>query len=359
MLTAVGCGAVPSPHGSSAAAGAPRPTASASPATADQLKGGRWTTLPPSPIPPRNGASVVWTGRELLVWGGGSGAQGDRLHADGAAYDPSTGRWRTLPGAPLSPRVGQAAVWTGREMVVWGGEDQTASAPVHVVGDGAAFDPVHDSWQHIAAPTAPQGHPLSWRAAVRAGDQLLAWSEWATTRPTGPSSSTTGGGVDLFLSSGAAEAWRSVAAAPDMLPDVEEVLWTGRSMVVRGSTYNCGACPGPAVPEATDLYDPVRNAWTRLPADPVAGMGGQLVSAWTGRALFSLDPTSVSGTVQPGDASVYDPDTERWSRLARAPVGCGDGQAPVWTGRQLLLYCPHSANGEGMGRAGLVYTVSP
>jgi hypothetical protein len=42
-------------------------------------------------------------------------------------------------------------------------------------------------------------------------------------------------------------------------PDAEEVLPAGPLVVVRGITYNCGVCPGPFVPAATDLYNPVGN----------------------------------------------------------------------------------------------------
>jgi hypothetical protein len=78
----------------------------------------RWTPIPPAPLSPRGFHTAVWTGTEMLVWGGSTAG---RLFADGAVYDPAAGSWRSMPRAPLAPRTGHVAVWTGRELLVWGG----------------------------------------------------------------------------------------------------------------------------------------------------------------------------------------------------------------------------------------------
>jgi hypothetical protein len=54
----------------------------------------------------------------LLIWGGTPGTY-NNFFADGAAYDPATDRWHRL--APSSGRFASGAVWTGTEMLVWGG----------------------------------------------------------------------------------------------------------------------------------------------------------------------------------------------------------------------------------------------
>jgi hypothetical protein len=381
---------------------APKAVASA---TVDQLRGGHWAELPDAPIPSRTSASVVWTGRELLVWGGQ--ASNNQLRADGAAYDPATDRWRTLPASPLSPRMGQAAVWTGTELVVWGGYDQASGNSLHVTGDGAAYnpatdrwrmlarsplsprtfteavwtgsqviflggqpavltdtirgygdgalyDPTRDRWQLLAPPTPPGRHPLVWRTVVQAGDRLVAFSEWAISKSAGPNSTEESGGLDLFSLDEHTARWQLVPAGSAMLPDVDEVLWTGQRIIQRGITYNCGVCPGPFVPEATALYDPATGIWTRLPADPLGG--DHLLSTWTGAALVSLNGGGIYGTVQPGNTSAYDPVHNTWSMLPSAPSGCDTDQPPIWTGTQLLLYCPQSSIGPGPGRAGLAFT---
>jgi hypothetical protein len=111
------------------------------------------STVVPVPVAPREGSVVadrtdpvtVWTGREVLVWGGVVEASAARTTyaVDGAAFDPTTGTWRTLAPAPLSPDR-YAGVWTGTELVVIGGGEATV--------DGAAYDPVTDTWRDIAYP---------------------------------------------------------------------------------------------------------------------------------------------------------------------------------------------------------------
>jgi hypothetical protein len=64
------------------------------------------------------GTAGVWTGDQLLIWGGTPGTY-NNFFADGAAYDPATDRWHRL--APSSGRFASGAVWTGTEMLVWGG----------------------------------------------------------------------------------------------------------------------------------------------------------------------------------------------------------------------------------------------
>jgi hypothetical protein len=64
----------------------------------------------------------------MLVWGRGGAA----------AYEPARDTWQRLPAGPLSARIEQSAVWTGRELIVWGGE---ACADACLRRDGAAFHP--------------------------------------------------------------------------------------------------------------------------------------------------------------------------------------------------------------------------
>jgi len=93
----------------------------------------------------RLNAGVVWTGTKLLLWGGGSEALGQGIVAPhGLAYDPKRNRWHQLPGAPLLPRGNAAAVWTGKSLIVWGGELSfpTTTSDTWPLMDGATFTPI-------------------------------------------------------------------------------------------------------------------------------------------------------------------------------------------------------------------------
>ena len=69
----------------------------------------------------RAGHTAVWTGSEMIVWGGGAGG-GPTYFNTGGRYNPSTDSW-TATSTTNAPdaRGGHTALWTGSEMIVWGG----------------------------------------------------------------------------------------------------------------------------------------------------------------------------------------------------------------------------------------------
>ena len=65
---------------------------------------------------------AVWTGTEMVVWGG----WGDPI---AAAYEPATDTWRDLPPGPLSAREQHAVIaWDGRVVVLGGRAARARSA---------------------------------------------------------------------------------------------------------------------------------------------------------------------------------------------------------------------------------------
>jgi hypothetical protein len=127
---------------------------------------GSWRAIPTAPIAGRDGPAAVWTGRQLLVWGGHGRIpnQGLRPLTDGAAYDPASDRWRVLPPAPIATRVDHAAVWTGREMLIWGGRDARRS-----FADGAAYNPRTNRWRPTAGRAAAAVAAATWTGTPDAG----------------------------------------------------------------------------------------------------------------------------------------------------------------------------------------------
>jgi Kelch motif len=56
----------------------------------------------------RAGFAAVWTGSQVLVWGGVTGGSlSSTVPPHGEAYDPATNQWTAMPEAPLSGRVGR------------------------------------------------------------------------------------------------------------------------------------------------------------------------------------------------------------------------------------------------------------
>ena len=88
----------------------------------------RWRRRASAPTG-RRGPTVVRAGDRIVVWGGQS-LDGTRPLGDGLAYDTRADRWSRIPAAPLRPRSGSVVAWTGRDLIVWGGG---------AFADGAAY----------------------------------------------------------------------------------------------------------------------------------------------------------------------------------------------------------------------------
>src|SRR6266496_4154063 len=126
-----------------------------------------WTATSTASAPVgRRFHTAVWTGSEMIVWGG----QDQSLNPlnTGARYNPSTDSWTPISttNAP-APRSYQSAVWSGSEMIVWGGIDGNFNA----LNTGGRYDPVTDSWSAMI-PTNPAraGHTALWT-----GSEMLVW----------------------------------------------------------------------------------------------------------------------------------------------------------------------------------------
>src|SRR5439155_23099761 len=93
--------------------------------------------------PGRVASAAVGTGNQLLLWGGSQTADAGPpvIPPHGLAYDPTANRWSALPQAPLLGRLDPTAVWTGTQLIVWGGQKPNPGTGVKSFADGAAFTP--------------------------------------------------------------------------------------------------------------------------------------------------------------------------------------------------------------------------
>ena len=94
---------------------------------------------------------MVWTGKDIVMWGGDQASPGDPSAlgyiraTSGVLLDPRTGAWRALPaqGGP-GPRLPDISVWTGKEVLIVGGSDY----PTHFY-DAWALDPEKGTWRRL------------------------------------------------------------------------------------------------------------------------------------------------------------------------------------------------------------------
>jgi hypothetical protein len=107
-----------------------------------------------TPLGRRSEHKAVWTGSEMIVWGGHYYDGSIRYWNDGARYNPAANSWTTLStvGAPAA-RTAHTAVWTGSEMIVWGGE--TGSPSTSYFCDGGRYSPAANIWSTLSTNGAP------------------------------------------------------------------------------------------------------------------------------------------------------------------------------------------------------------
>ncbi|HEV8199310.1 MAG TPA: hypothetical protein VGS03_04750 [Candidatus Polarisedimenticolia bacterium] len=264
-----------------------------------------WTGASGSPPAARTEQTAVWTGSEMIVWGG----RGATELKTGGLYDPLTNSWRpTSQVAAPAARWGHTAVWTGTEMIVWGGN---INGTIFV--SGGRYDPVADAWTAtslVGAPSSRYEHRAVWT-----GSEMIVW----------------GGRLSGVLNTGArynpaTDSWSptSTAGAPTVgLRHVQ--VWTGTEMIVWGGAYTS---EGGVYDPATDSWRPTAMLNAPSPRDQFAGVwAGTEMVVWGG-----------DNGITPGGGR-YDPATDTWRPTAAsgAPPNRLD-PTMVWTGSRVILW---------------------
>ena len=206
-----------------------------------------WEQIPAGPLSsPRSDAAGAWTGQELLIWGGYTGACCEPSEPsfldDGAAFDPAAGSWRRLPQAPITARV-PFSVWTGQELIVWGSRDRSDRER-----DGAAYDPSTDSWRPIAdAPIE-----ITDGSAVWTGAEMVVFGAALDSNNHADTRTDIGAAYHP-----ATDSWRRI---PDstLSPQAVTASWAGDEMIAWD--YD----------QASAAYDPIADSWRALPDVPIA-----------------------------------------------------------------------------------------
>jgi N-acetylneuraminic acid mutarotase len=251
-----------------------------------------WTRLPEAPETTQ-GSALLWTGTELLSWGGYR--ESDKSYvANGFAFDPSTQTWSSIPSAPAG-RSGTHAVWTGTEAIFWGGWDGDRT-----YSDGFAFDPTTLSWRTI---TSAPIDPADGSIVVWTGTEMIVWGGG---KP-GDKSNDTGVAYDPST-----DTWHQIADAPVGL-NLASGVWTGTDVIVFGSLLDSGnhAATQTAVGAS---YDPASDTWLEIaPSD----LSPQAVAAiWMNDRMIAYDYN--------WKAEAYSPSTNTWRSLPDLPFQSGE-----------------------------------
>ena len=308
---------------------------------------------------PRANASVVWTGSQMFVWGG-EGSTG--LLNSGSRYDPASNTWTAMATAPLTPRAYHSAVWTGTEMIIWNGYN------VHLgelYGDGARYNPDANSWTPVASTNAPDAR--CYHTAVWTGSEMIVWGganepaydqsggrynpatdSWTPTSLvdapsqrsfhaavwTGSEMIVQGGSFNVVAGGRydpVADTWTPTNPVNSANNGQGiTAVWTGTEMIVWGGLddnflfhYDGGR------------YDPALDLWHPTGTMNVPAARGLHAAAWTGSEMIVWGGVGWSGSFAPGAS--YDPATDSWRAVSTvgAPIG---SETAVWTGTEAIFW---------------------
>src|SRR5206468_7487784 len=123
----------------------------------------------------RDAHTAVWTGSEMIVWGG-AGLSG--YVNTGGRYNPGADSWTatTTNNAPIA-RFYPTAVWTGSEMIAWGGDNGSQ------LNTGGRYNPGTDSWAATSTTNAPSARDS--HTAVWTGSEMIVWGGYRFYLDTG------------------------------------------------------------------------------------------------------------------------------------------------------------------------------
>ena len=283
---------------------------------------------------PRYAATEVWTGTEMIVWGGDNGVR----ILGGGRYNPQTNSWQSLSltNGPQSS-VGHTAIWTGSEMIVWGGQEPTLAADINT---GARYNPQSNSWVPVTNPQnggARDEHPAVWT-----GVEMIVWGSY--THHSDPTNT----GARYYP---ATDTWlpTSMINVPHERYAPQGV-WTGSEFVV------WGGCQDPFCFTRLNTggrYNPAADTWQATSTVNAAEARYWFSAVWSGSEMLvwggcdaqTCGPGGNSDRNGLNNGGRYNPQTDTWQpvNLAGAPSARW-AHAAVWTGNEMIVWGGEDGN---------------
>ena len=280
----------------------------------------------------REGHTAVWTGCEMIVWGGFCyGQETNYFLSTGGRYNPSTDSWipASIGSNVPDARAYHTAIWTGTEMIIWGGLGGIWN---WYLSTGGRYNPSTDSWIPTSigenVPSERDGHTAVWT-----GTEMLIWG---------------GGGVGDSISGPASggrynpptDSWITTSTGADT-PGFRmdhTAVWAGTEMIVWGGGYAMGANFYPF--SSGGQYSPAKDSWV------ATSMGMNVPSTRSGHTAVWTEFEMIVWGGQDADyhllddGGCYNPMTDSWDSTSIGPnvPSARFGHTAVWTGRAMIIW---------------------
>jgi len=278
-----------------------------------------WSLVTPPPWVVAQYVDAVWTGTRMITFGGTQSACCCQLirpypfFPSGVnSYDPLADTWTTLASGPEG-RGGHTMVWTGGEVVVWGGAWEPPCQYVTLYPPAWKYDPVANAWQLISESGGPvRGPAASSATGYRTDYGVLLWEAQST---------------GAYLYHPETDTWTQAETAGSPTSSMAEAYAAGRFVVL-------------GTQDSSARYDPVTDTWSPVSAggpDPkcaglVASSGTQLLwwGGWTGTGCSTVSMTGAR----------YDPVADAWVATSsiNAPPFHNPTTHGVWNGQQVMWW---------------------
>jgi N-acetylneuraminic acid mutarotase len=265
-----------------------------------------WTATSTAGAPDATEGTAVWTGSEMIIWGGGANT--------GGRYVPSTDSWTatSITNAP-APREYHTAVWTGSEMIVWGGAGFSG-----LLDTGGRYNPSADTWRATSttnAPAAREDHTAVWT-----GNEMIVWGGGSY-----PAYFNTGGRYNPSTNS-----WTNTSVTNAPAPrGLHTAVWTGTELVVWGGLNGAGEL------NTGGRYSPITDSWTATRTTNAPAARHFHTAVWTGSEMIVWG----GDLANPNTGGRYNPITDSWTATGttNAPAG-REVHTAVWTGSEMIVW---------------------
>jgi hypothetical protein len=257
--------------------------------------------------------TAIWTGIEMIVWGG------DNLGNlnTGGRYHPGTDSWTatSTSNAP-SARALHTSVWTGSEMIIWGGSDDSGYS-----NTGGRYNPMMDAWIPTTTLNAPPGrfrHTMVW-----SGSEVIIWGG----DPGNSNFFNAGGRYNPSTDSWTATSTTNAPAARAL----HTAVWSGAEMIVWG-----GMGQNFVLLDTGGRYNPGTNSWTATSTINAPSGRFSHTSVWTGSEMivWGGDGNNLLNT-----GGKYNANGDSWSATSTSNAPSGRYyHTSVWTGSQMIIW---------------------
>lgn len=268
---------------------------------------------------PRVWHKAVWTGSEMIIWGGQSNFMDVNT---GGVYNLASNSWThtSTTNAPTGREI-HTAIWTGSKMIIWGGACFTCGGDTNLLNTGGIYDPVNDTWVPTSTVNAPSARV--YHTAVWTGSKMIIWGGTSSIP-----NDNTGGIFDPETNTWTPTSTINAPAERYW----HTAVWTGSKMIIWG-----GALPGDTLLNTGGIYDPITDNWQPTDTTNAPSPRIEHTAVWSGNKMIVWCGGTSNGYDNTG--GIYAPVTNTWS-----PTSLTNAPSPriiptaIWTGIRMVIW---------------------